>query len=86
LRGRVMEVLLQEPWDPARGISRRGKFSTAPALCAGDANLDARIPFVSAIFPITAVAAGDLAEAVGNLDPLQILRLLVSKLPFDPQA
>jgi hypothetical protein len=86
LTGRVMRVLLCEPWNPARGISRSGKFGTAPARCAGNAGLDARIPFVSTIFPIAPVAARDIAEAVGNLDPLQIFRLLVAKLPFDPQA
>ena len=46
--------------------------------------LNSRVPFIAAIFPIAAAAAGDMGEAVGDLDPLDIFGLLVAKLPFHP--
>src|SRR5438132_14416672 len=44
------------------------------------------VPVVPLVFPVTALAAGDLREAVDQFDAVQVLRLLVAQLPLDACA
>src|SRR5439155_11210201 len=46
---------------------------------------DARVPLVALILPIATVAAGDVREAIDELDFHHVLRVLVPQLPLDPQ-
>src|ERR1700683_264939 len=45
-----------------------------------------RIPVIAAVFPVTAAAAGDAREAVGDLDAVHIFGVFVAELAFDAQA
>jgi hypothetical protein len=48
--------------------------------------LYACVPLVAAVFPIATETAGDLREAVGYLDALQIFCLFVSELALNTQT
>src|SRR6185369_2141364 len=57
---------------------RPGKLEPKPRLDPG-------VPLVTLIFPIAALAAGDVGEALDQLDPHQIFGVLVAQLTLDPQ-
>ncbi|EEF25729.1 conserved hypothetical protein, partial [Ricinus communis] len=48
--------------------------------------LDARIPFVAPVFPVAAVTAPQVLQAVDDLDAHDVLGLLVAELPLHAQA
>src|SRR6185436_17312741 len=69
----------REVWRAApRRVNRSGKLEPKPRLDPG-------VPLVTLIFPIAALAAGDVGEALDQLDPHQIFGVLVAQLTLDPQ-
>src|SRR5580765_4668493 len=50
------------------------------------AESDAGVPLVAVVFPITALPARDLVEALHELDAQHVLRVLVTELALDAQA
>src|SRR5580704_382709 len=77
-----------EPGAPRGGTSRKplGE-SDATFRCFSRARiLDACVPFVASVLPIAAAASCNVREAVGDLDPLDVLRLLVSELTLHAQT
>src|SRR5438067_8776555 len=57
-------------------------LSGAPFPPSGGCS-NASVPFVAAVFPIAAKAAGDLRKAVGDFDAVHIFRVLVAELALD---
>ena len=49
-------------------------------------HLDARKPFVTAVFPIATLPAGQFREARDDLDAHHVLCVFVPELPFDAQT
>src|ERR1700737_3724593 len=47
---------------------------------------NAGVPLVALVFPVTAFTAGDLFEAVDQLDAHDVLGMLVSELALDAKA
>lgn len=47
--------------------------------------LNACIPFITAIFPVAAFTAAEMAETLYQLDPLDIFGVLVAQLAFNAQ-
>src|ERR1700732_1948792 len=52
---------------------------------SGGRTSDPRVPLITAIFPIAAVAAVQIGEALHQLDPHDVFRHLVAKLPLEAQ-
>src|SRR5690349_24549293 len=47
---------------------------------------DARVPLVPLVLPVAAVSAGDVREALDELDAHHVLRVLVAQLALDAKA
>jgi Taurine catabolism dioxygenase TauD, TfdA family len=79
---------ISAPVPCAVGSHRVAGRSFSPRARLEDSRLELnpRVPLIALVFPIAALAAGDLLEARDEFDALDVLRVLVAELPLHTQA